>query len=116
MGNNCARFGKCNEPVDWNEAFSNPEAFCQNLNQSYDARAHAMPSSMRMQFPNSLEITFDISDEHKKSADAGLRPQSVIRDSIRQYARMCVENAAGASEAIELAGSLEKEIAWRVRE
>lgn len=116
LGNNSARFGKWNEPVDWNEAFSNPEAFCQNLSQPHDDRAHAMPSSMRAQFPNSLEIAFDITDEHKKASDAGLKPQSVIRDSIRQHARMCVENAAGASEAIELSGSLEKEIAWRVRE
>ena len=116
LGNNSARFGKWNEPVDWNEAFSNPEAFCQNLNQLYDAQAHAMPSSMRAQFPNSLEIAFDIVDEHKKAADAGLKPQSVIRDSIRQHARMCVENAASASEAIELSSSLDKEITWRVRE
>lgn len=116
LGNNSARFGKWNEPVDWNEAFSNPEAFCQKLSQSYDAQAHAMPSSMRAQFPNSLEIAFDITDEHKKAADAGLKPQSVIRDSIRQHARMCVENASTASEAIQLSNSLDKEIAWRVRE
>lgn len=116
LGNNSARFGKWNEPVDWNGAFSNPEAFCQNLNQLYDAQAHAMPSSMRAQFPNSLEIAFDIVDEHKKVTDAGLKPQSVIRDSIRQHARMCVENAPSASGAVELSGALDKEIAWRVRE
>jgi len=44
------------------------------------------------------------------------KPQTVIRDSIRQHARMCVENATAASEAIELAKSLDKEIAWRVKE
>ena len=116
LGNNSARFGKWNEPVDWTEAFANPEAFCQNMNQLHESNTHSMPSSMRAQFSKSLEIAFDITEEHKKAVDAGVKPQSVIRDSIRQHARMCVENAAGVSEALELSESLQKEITWRVKE
>lgn len=116
LGNNSARFGKWNELVDWQEVFANPEAYCQSLSQHAESSVHAMPSSLRAQFPNSLMIAFDITEEHRKALEEDRKPQTVIRDSIRQHARMCVENATSATEAIELAKALEKEIAWRVKE
>jgi len=116
LGNNCARFGKWHDPVDWEEVFANPEAYSQHGAQYSESTVHAMPSSLRQQFANSLEIAFDVTEQHKKAVAEGLKPQTVIRDSIRQHASMCLTNSSTVSEALELAKSLEKEIAWRVKE
>ncbi len=116
LGNNCSRFGKWNESVDWNEIFENPEAFSQKMNHYSETVVHAMPSTLRTKFPNSLEIAFDIVAAHKEALEQGIKPQTVIRDSIRQHAKMCVENSESTTEALELAKSLDKEIAWRVKE
>lgn len=116
LGNNTSRFGKWNEAVDWEEVFKNPEVFIQSVSQYSEGVVHAMPSSLRTKFSNSLEISFDVLVAHKEAIDQQKKPQTVIRDSIRQHAKMCVENSTSVSEALELANSLEKEIAWRVKE
>lgn len=116
LGNNSMRFGKWNKKVNWQDIFADPKAFVQNINQHSDGSTHAMPSSLRTQFANSLEIAFDIMTAYQEATELGNKPQTVIRDSIRQHARICIENSDSTSEALTLVKSLEKEIAWRVKE
>jgi len=116
LGNNAARFGKWNDSVDWNEVFENPDAFYQQASHYSEGAVHSMPSALRSKFPNSLEIAFDITSAHNDAVAQGQKPQTVIRDSIRQHAKMCLENSESISGALALASDLEKEIAWRVKE
>ncbi|RZL05892.1 MAG: DEAD/DEAH box helicase, partial [Pedobacter sp.] len=59
-----------------------------------------------MKFPNSLEISFDIQQAHHLTVQNGRKPMTVIHESIRQHALMCIENAETTAEAIALAGEL----------
>ena len=115
LGNNTDRFGEWNAPVDWEYVFKNPETFYEKVNsQVHDT--HSIPSDLRSKFPNSLELSFDVQGAHRKAVEEQQKPMVVIRDSIRQHAMMCIENAATAADALALAGELNKEIDWRVKQ
>lgn len=116
LGNNSDRFGEWNASLDWQHVFDYPEAY-HYINQpqtSYEA--HLVPSDMRNKFPNSLEVAMDIQGAHQKAIAEGLKAKTVIRDSIRQHALMCADNAANTEEALALIQELNKEIEWRIKQ
>jgi superfamily II DNA or RNA helicase len=120
LGNNIQRFGEWQEPVDWKFVFENPEAFAQQL--QYQAggnsavQSHALSAELRAQFPNTLEMTFDIESYYQEAVDNDKKPKTVIRQSIRQHALMCLENSESLTHAISLAEALQPEIEWRVKQ
>jgi len=116
LGNNTDRFGEWNKAVDWRYIFEQPQEFQDQMNVHSGADSHSMPSDLRSKFPNSLEIAFDVQAAHHKAVEAGEKPMVVIRDSIRQHALMCVDNAASIVEALTLSEELGKEIDWRVKQ
>ena len=117
LGNNTDRFGEWHEPVDWAYVFKNPQAFYENLSaRTASQTVHSMPSELRSKFPNSLEIAFDIEEEHRKAIQNDEKPKTVITESIRQHALMCMENSDSISEALHLAEALNSEIDWRVKQ
>lgn len=116
LGNNVDRFGPWEIPVDWQYVFEHPEAYYESLNQHTEYEAHAIPAEARSKFPNTLEISFDIQKAHHDAVQNNQKPKTVIRDSIRQHALMCADNADSISEALGLAEGLDKEISWRVKQ
>lgn len=116
LGNNTDRFGEWSAPLDWKGIFSNPEAYYESLHTLSSYEAHQMPSAMRSKFPNSFEISFDVQQAHQDCLDKGMKPRIVIRDSIRQHALMCADNATSIPEALELTDELSKEIDWRIKQ
>ena len=116
LGNNTDRFGEWNAPVDWKYIFESPEEYQQQMNTHTEYENHAIPSEVRSSFPNSLGISFDVQTAYQEAMENGLKPKIVIRDSIRQHALMCADNAGTISEALHLTGELEKEIDWRVKQ
>ena len=116
LGNNTDRFGEWNEPVYWEYVFRHPEAYFESVNARSAYEAHSIPSEARMKFPNSLEIAFDVQAAHQQAVENHQKPKIVMRDSLRQHALMCADNADTIPEALELAGELDKEINWRVKQ
>ena len=119
LGNNIQRFGEWHEPVDWKYVFENPEAFAQQIHYQASATAvqsHALPAEVRAQFPNTLEMTFDIEGHYQEAIENDKKAKTVIQQSIRQQALMCLENAESLSHAISLSQSLFPEIEWRVKQ
>ncbi len=116
LGNNIERFGEWQAPVDWQYIFDKPEEFTEKMNSQLNQDVHQLPSDLRSKFPNTLELSFDVQEEFRKVTDAGQKPINVLRDSIRQHAVMCVENADTVADALALAKELEKEIDWRVKQ
>lgn len=116
LGNNTERFGDWQEAVDWNFVFSNPEAYYEMMSARSASHTHVIPSDIRTKFPNSLEVAFDIEQAHHDALAQGLKPKTVIQESIRQHALMCMSNASSISEALQLSGELESEINWRVKQ
>ena len=120
LGNNIQRFGEWQEPVDWKFAFEHPEAFAKQMHYQSTAgssvQSHALSAELRAKFPKTLEMTFDIEGYYQEAIDLEQKPKTVIQQSIRQQARMCLDNAETLSQAISLAEALAPEIEWRVKQ
>jgi len=116
LGNNTDRFGEWSAPVDWKYVFESPEQYQQQIGNQSEYESHGIPAEARSAFPNSLEISFDVQKAYQQAAESGQKHKFVIRDSIRQHALMCADNASTISEALQLAGELEKEIDWRIKQ
>jgi len=120
LGNNVQRFGAWEAPIDWKYVFEHPDDFAKQLHyQSTGVSAvqsHGFSPELRAQFPNTLEMTFDVESNYREAIDTDKKPKTVIQQSIRQQAKMCLDNAETLSHAISLAEALEPEIAWRVKQ
>lgn len=115
LGNNTERFGEWNAPIDWKHVFDNPEIYHESLHRS-TVDIHQISPELRAKFPNSLEISFDVLAAYQTAMENGQKAKIVIRDSIRQHALMCVENAETIAGAVKLSEELDKEIDYRIKQ
>ena len=118
LGNNAARFGLWNEPIDWQHIFKSPEYYLENLRDDVDIELHfkyQMPPELRAKFKNTLDISFDVDAEHKDAIAKNLRSKIVLEKSLAQHAAMCVDNSDGILEAKGLAKELAPDIESRMK-
>jgi len=119
MGNNMARFGKWDAPIDWQEIFHFPDFFLENIKNDEDIErefVYEMPPDLRAEFANSERIDFNVKEEYKAAFAKGLKSKTVLERSIEQHAQICVENSEDVFEARILAKKLKEEISYRVRQ
>lgn len=119
LGNNVARFGAWDAPIDWQEIFNHPDYFLENITSDEEIERHfifEMSDELRAKFANTKEIDFDIKAAYKKALSQGRPSKTALKLSIEQHAKMCVENAKNASEARNLAFMLREDIAYRVKQ
>ena len=119
LGNNVARFGQWDAPIDWQEIFHFPDFFLENIKNDEDIErefVYEMPKELRAEFSNSEDIDFDIKEEYKAAFAKGLRSKTVLERSIEQHAKICVENSEDVFDARILAKKLKEEISYRVRQ
>lgn len=119
MGNNIARFGPWDEPVDWQEIFHFPDFYLENIKNDEDIERefiYEMPEELRAKFSKSEHIHFDVKAEYKKVFAEGKKSKLVLERSIEQHAQICVENSEDVFDARILAKELKEEIAFRVRQ
>ncbi|MDE3740418.1 DEAD/DEAH box helicase [Maribacter polysaccharolyticus] len=118
LGNNVARFGLWNAPIDWQEIFHFPDFYLENIKNDEEIErefVYEMPPELRAQFANSDNISFDVKAVYKEVFAQGLKSKEVLERSIEQHAQICVENSEDVFDARILAKSLKEEIAYRVR-
>ncbi|MGB5820559.1 MAG: DEAD/DEAH box helicase family protein [Saonia sp.] len=119
LGNNVARFGMWDAPVDWQEIFHFPDFYLENIKNDEDIErefVYEMPQELKAQFNKSESVAFDIKEEYKKVFAQGLKSKTVLERSIEQHAQICVENSEDVFDARILAKQLKEEIAYRVRQ
>ena len=116
LGNNIDRFGEWDAPMDWKYVFENPESYLTKDSKGSDYESHTISGELRSKFPKTLELSFDIESAYLAALQNNEKPKTVIRDSIRQHALMCIENAETTTEALHLSDELETEITWRVKQ
>jgi superfamily II DNA or RNA helicase len=119
MGNNVARFGLWDAPIDWQEIFHFPDFYLENIKNDEDIErefVYEMPPELQARFSKSEHIAYDVKQEYKKIFAKGLKSKTVLEQSIEQHAQMCVENAKDVFEARKLAKLLSEEISYRVRQ
>jgi superfamily II DNA or RNA helicase len=118
LGNNAARFGLWNAPVDWQHIFKSPEFYLENLRDDAEIELHFkynMPPELRARFANTEVVTFDIDEEHKKVISQNLRSKVVIEKSLEQHASMCIDNSEELYDAKLLAKELHADIECRMK-
>ena len=119
LGNNIARFGSWDAPLDWQEIFHFPDFYLENIKNDEDIERefeYKMPDELRQKFSKSKDIEFDVKAEYKKIFAEGLKSKIVLERSIQQHATICVENSEDVFDARILAKELKEEIAFRVRQ
>lgn len=119
MGNNIARFGPWDAPVDWQEIFHFPDFYLENIKNDEEIErdfVYEMPDDLRAKFSNSDNITFDVKAEYKKVFAEGKKSKLVLEKSIEQHAQICVENSEDVFDARILAKELKDEIQYRVKQ
>ena len=119
MGNNIARFGPWDAPVDWQEIFLFPDFYLENIKNDEEIErdfVYEMPDELRAKFSNSDNITFDVKEEYKKIFAQGKKSKLVLEKSIEQHAQICVENSEDVFDARILAKELKDEIQYRVKQ
>lgn len=119
LGNNIARFGPWDSPVDWREIFHFPDFYLENIKNDEDIERefeYEMPEELKAKFSKSKNIQFDIKEEYKKVFEQGLKSKLVLERSIEQHAQICIENSEDVVGARLLAKELKEEIAYRVRQ
>ncbi|KGE12725.1 DEAD/DEAH box helicase [Sphingobacterium deserti] len=115
LGNNTERFGAWDKDIDWQQVFEHPEQYVGQIHESV-AEIRQISPELRAKFPASLEVNFDIFSAYKDTLARGEKVKNVIRDAIRQHAKMCTENAHTITEALALTDLLDKEIDLRVKD
>lgn len=119
LGNNIARFGPWDGPVDWREIFQFPDFYLENIRNDEEIErnfVYEMPEELKAKFSKSKNITFDVKKEYKKVFAQGEKSKVVLERSIEQHAQICVENSEDVFDARLLAKALKDEIAYRVRQ
>ncbi len=119
LGNNIARFGPWDEPLDWQEIFHFPDFYLENIKNDEEIErefVYEMPEELKAKFSKSKDIHFDIKAEYKKVFAEGGKSKLVLERSIEQHANICVENSEDVFDARILAKELKEEIAYRVRQ
>ncbi len=118
LGNNAARFGLWNEPIDWQHIFKSPEFYLENLRDDAEIETHfkyVMPEELRKKFSKTNIVTFDVDEEHKIAISKNERSKVVLDKSIDQHAAMCIDNTETLQEAKTLAKELSQDIESRVK-
>lgn len=118
LGNNVARFGPWNGPIDWQKIFKSPDLFYQNLIMDEDIERqfrYVMPDELRAKFAKSDSVEFDVYEVYDEVMAKRGRPSEVIDMSLEQHSQMILENAEGLMDALSLARLLEHDISQRVK-
>lgn len=119
LGNNVARFGPWEAPVDWQLIFKNPDYFLDNLVTDEEIESYfkyEMPEEVRAMFKNSESIDFDVRYHYNKAINNGVKSKKVLDKSIEQHARMCAENSEDVFDARILARELKDDIQGRIKD
>ena len=118
LGNNAARFGLWEAPIDWKEIFAYPDFYLENLIGDEEIErnfAYVMPPDLRKEFSNTEKVFFDIKKEYKRVVAEGKKAKTALDNAVEQHAVMVVDNSEDVFDARILARKLKEDIAYRVR-
>ncbi len=118
LGNNVARFGLWNEPVDWQQVFRSPDFYVENIVSDEEIESnfvYKMPDSTKAEFPKTKDFSFDIKGAYKRITNEGRKSKLVLDESIEQHVQWCVENSEDVFDARILAKLLKDDIKDRIR-
>lgn len=118
LGNNVARFGAWDGPIDWQKIFRNPDFYLENLMADAELERrfkYVMPEDLREKFAKSENVAFDINKTYDEVVKKREKPQMVLEYSVEQHKQICIENSEDLFDAWSLARLLAPDINHRVK-
>ena len=120
LGNNARRFGLWQVPIDWKHVFALPHLYLeQRYKDEWDYEMendYHMPEEIKARFLNSSSTEFNVRDKYMAAVKKGMKPQSVLEESLEDHFGRIKDNAASYEEALELYNLLVDEIKYRIRQ
>lgn len=119
LGNNAARFGLWEAPIDWMRIFKSPHHYYDSLVSDEEIERHfkyVMPDELKAMFSKTPDLTFDMKANYKEVNRLGMKSISAIERSIDQHALMCIDNAESFIDAIHLQNYLYHDIEYRINQ
>ena len=118
LGNNLARFGPWQQPVDWQHIFKYPDLYLENIvdDEALEREfVYEMPDEVKEKFNNSEVINFDVKSAYEDTIRSGQKSFKVIEASIAQHSKILIENSEDVFEARALIKLLQDDIAYRIK-
>ncbi|PCH77362.1 MAG: DEAD/DEAH box helicase [Flavobacteriaceae bacterium] len=117
FGNNFQRFGPWGADLDWEKIFRSPNYYLERLADDEEIESHfsyEMPKELRAQFSKTEDVSFDIRKVYIAAIAKGESSKVVLERSIKQQAKICIENSEDVYDAMDLARKLGDDIDFRI--
>ncbi len=117
LGNNFHRFGHWGTDLDWQRIFKSPDYYLNSLLSDDELESnfkYEMPEALRKQFAKSEDVHFDIKKTYLESVRNGESSKVVLKRSIEQHARICIENSEDVFDALTLSKLIGEDIDFRI--
>jgi len=120
LGNNSRRFNLWQYPIDWKHVFAAPHLYLEHrykdewdyeLENDYD-----LPAEIKERFLNSSAEAFIVRDRYLLALRKGIKPQTVLEDSLEDHFNRIKDNAGGYEEGVELYNLLTDEMKYRIKQ
>lgn len=119
LGNNFHRFGMWGADLNWQKIFKSPNYYLDNLINDEDLESnfrYEMPEEVRKQFPKTDDVSFNVKQAYIDAIQNGESSKEVLRRSIEQQARICIENSEDVYDALILSQLLDDDITYRIHQ
>lgn len=120
LGNNARRFNLWQFPIDWKHVFVAPHLYLeQRYKDEWDYEMendYQMPDEIKERFLNSSAEAFIVRERYLMCLRKGLKPQTVLEQSLEDHFGRIKDNAADFDEAFELFNLLSEEVKYRVKQ
>lgn len=117
LGNNFHRFGMWGANLNWQKIFKSPNYYLDNLLNDEDLESnfrYEMPEEVRKQFGKTEDVSFNVKKAYVDSIQSGKSSKEVLKLSIEQQARICIENSEDVYDALTLSQLLDDDITQRI--
>lgn len=118
LGNNFHRFGPWGSTnLDWHRIFKYPSHYLDGILSDEELESnfiYEMPEEIRKLFSNSENVYFDINKTYISSIRSGQSSKVVLKRSIEQHAKICIENSEDIYDALSLMKLLNEDIDFRI--
>ena len=119
LGNNFHRFGMWGANLNWQKIFKSPNYYLDNILSDEDLEnnfRYELPDEVRKQFSKSKEVFFNVKEVYVDTIQSGESSKEVLKKSIEQHAKICVENSEDVYDALTLMQLLEDDISYRINQ
>ena len=118
LGNNFHRFGPWGSTnLDWHRIFKYPSHYLDGILSDEELESnfiYEMSEDVRKLFSKSENVYFDINKTYISSIRSGESSKVVLKRSIEQHAKICIENSDDIYDALSLMKLLNEDIDFRI--